>query len=135
MGINDERVYPTLNILKPYNPKLQDPGAGEVHLETVLKDLRERFARCELRVSPPLTAFRESVFAEAEAPEPGAKPAKVEPAPLLLLAPLSSSGVLPRRSYLHMLSAGLCRLCNACPVQCVVAADASRGFLGAACTV
>jgi ribosome assembly protein 1 len=54
-----------------------------VHLETIVKDLRERFARVELRVSPPLTAFRESVFAEAEAPEPGAKPAKVPPSLLL----------------------------------------------------
>ena len=47
-----------------------------MHLETIIKDLRERFARCELRVSPPLTAFRESVFREAEAPEPGQKPVK-----------------------------------------------------------
>lgn len=38
-----------------------------MHLETILKDLRERFARCELAVSPPLVAFRESVAAEAEA--------------------------------------------------------------------
>ena len=57
--------------------------AGEVHLETIIKDLRERFARCELRVSPPLTAFRESVFREAEAPEAGHKPpkARVPPVP------------------------------------------------------
>ena len=32
--------------------------AGEVHLETCIKDLRERFARVELVVSPPLVAFR-----------------------------------------------------------------------------
>lgn len=31
---------------------------GEIHLETCIKDLRERFARCELLVSPPLVAFR-----------------------------------------------------------------------------
>ena len=60
--------------------------AGEVHLETIIKDLRERFARCELRVSPPLTAFRESVFREAEAPEPGHKPIKAR-----ARAPFSSS--------------------------------------------
>lgn len=36
-------------------------AAGEVHLETCVKDLRERFARVELQVSPPLVAFRESV--------------------------------------------------------------------------
>ena len=50
---------------------------GEVHLETIIKDLRHRFARVELSVSPPLVAFRESVFIEAEAPEPGHKPPKV----------------------------------------------------------
>ena len=32
--------------------------AGEVHLETCIKDLKERFARVELIVSPPLVAFR-----------------------------------------------------------------------------
>ena len=48
-----------------------------MHLETIIKDLRERFARVELSVSPPLVAFRESVFLEAEAPEPGHKPPKV----------------------------------------------------------
>lgn len=42
-------------------------AAGEVHLETCVKDLTERFARCELRVSPPLVAFRESVLAQDEA--------------------------------------------------------------------
>lgn len=41
---------------------------GEVHLETCIKDLRERFARCDLVVSPPLVAFRESVFCWAEVP-------------------------------------------------------------------
>ncbi|KAK9830922.1 hypothetical protein WJX81_005694 [Elliptochloris bilobata] len=44
-------------------------AAGEVHLETILKDLRERFARCELAVSPPLVAFRESVADNADMPE------------------------------------------------------------------
>ena len=51
--------------------------AGEVHLETCIKDLRERFARIELQVSPPLVAFRESVFCPAEAPDLAADPAKV----------------------------------------------------------
>jgi len=36
-------------------------AAGEVHLETAIGDLGTRFARCELVVSPPLAAFRESV--------------------------------------------------------------------------
>ncbi|GLC55413.1 hypothetical protein PLESTB_000984700 [Pleodorina starrii] len=44
-------------------------AAGEVHLGTCIKDLRERFARVELRVSPPLVAFRESVFCPSELPE------------------------------------------------------------------
>ena len=52
-------------------------SAGEVHLETIVKDLRERFARVEIRVSPPLVAFRESVYIGEEAPEPQHKPAKV----------------------------------------------------------
>ncbi|KAG2498450.1 hypothetical protein HYH03_003706 [Edaphochlamys debaryana] len=44
-------------------------AAGEVHLGTCIKDLRERFAKVELRVSPPLVAFRESVFCPSEVPE------------------------------------------------------------------
>ena len=54
-----------------------------MHLETILKDLRERFARCELAVSPPLVAFRESVAAEAEAADAAApRPARVRKAPV-----------------------------------------------------
>ena len=52
---------------------------GEVHLETIIKDLRERFARVDVRVSPPLVAFRESVYTLEEAPEPQHKPVKVLP--------------------------------------------------------
>ncbi|RMZ57833.1 hypothetical protein APUTEX25_003427, partial [Auxenochlorella protothecoides] len=33
-------------------------AAGEVHLETCVKDLEARFARCRIIVSPPLVAFR-----------------------------------------------------------------------------
>ncbi|KAG2443951.1 hypothetical protein HXX76_002290 [Chlamydomonas incerta] len=44
-------------------------AAGEVHLGTCIKDLTERFARVELRVSQPLVAFRESVFCPSELPE------------------------------------------------------------------
>ena len=36
-------------------------AAGEIHLETCIKDLKERFARVELVVSPPLVRFKESV--------------------------------------------------------------------------
>ncbi len=64
-----------------------------MHLETIVKDLRERFARVELRVSPPLVAFRESVFIEAEAPEPGHKPPKVtKKSSILKLTDRSSGG-------------------------------------------
>ena len=36
-------------------------AAGEVHLETCIKDLQERFAKIELEVSEPLVSFRESL--------------------------------------------------------------------------
>ena len=36
-------------------------AAGEVHLERCIADLRERFAKVALKVSPPLVSFRESV--------------------------------------------------------------------------
>jgi len=63
--------------------------AGEVHLETVIKDLKERFARIQLQVSPPLVAFRESVFLQSESPEAIVKPPKV----LLLSALMSTTAV------------------------------------------
>jgi ribosome assembly protein 1 len=53
--------------------------AGEVHLETVLKDLQTRFARVALKVSPPLVAFRESVFHPPEQKDVIPKPVKVGP--------------------------------------------------------
>lgn len=59
--------------------------AGEVHLETCIKDLRERFARVELTVSPPLVAFRESVADPAEAPDAVHRPPKVCPGTVVLL--------------------------------------------------
>lgn len=39
-------------------------AAGEVHLERCIKDLKERFARVDLEVSPPLVAFRETIEEE-----------------------------------------------------------------------
>ena len=59
-------------------------SAGEVHLEMCIKDLKERFARIELQVSPPLVAFRESCFYPAESLETVPKPPKV-PHPSSLL--------------------------------------------------
>ncbi|GMH33552.1 hypothetical protein BSKO_01386 [Bryopsis sp. KO-2023] len=46
-------------------------AAGEVHLDTCLKELRERFAKIELEVSEPLVAFRETVSDPQEAPDRG----------------------------------------------------------------
>ncbi|GAA6034992.1 hypothetical protein JCM8097_002133 [Rhodosporidiobolus ruineniae] len=37
--------------------------AGELHLERCLKDLRDRFARIEITVSPPIVPFRETAVA------------------------------------------------------------------------
>jgi ribosome assembly protein 1 len=42
-----------------------------------IKDLRERFARIDIHVSPPLVAFRESVFLPSEMPDVVPKPPKV----------------------------------------------------------
>jgi len=57
-----------LNRADPFvETSFQDSGehilgaAGEVHLETCIKDLQERFAKIELEVSAPLVSFRESV--------------------------------------------------------------------------
>lgn len=35
--------------------------AGELHLERCLKDLRERFARCEIQVGEPIVPYREGI--------------------------------------------------------------------------
>jgi ribosome assembly protein 1 len=40
--------------------------AGELHLERCLKDLRERFARCEIQAGEPIVPYRESIVAAAE---------------------------------------------------------------------
>lgn len=43
-------------------------AAGEVHLETCLKDLRERFAGIDIQASAPLVAFKETVLEDKFAP-------------------------------------------------------------------
>ncbi|KAJ3105210.1 Cytoplasmic GTPase/eEF2-like protein (ribosomal biogenesis) [Phlyctochytrium planicorne] len=45
--------------------------AGELHLERCIKDLRERFAKIEIQVSPPIVPFRETLsnFPAAQAPD------------------------------------------------------------------
>ncbi|KAK1394516.1 Translation elongation factor EFG [Heracleum sosnowskyi] len=43
-------------------------AAGEVHLERCIKDLKERFAKVSLEVSPPLVSFRETIECEESNP-------------------------------------------------------------------
>ncbi|USP82038.1 hypothetical protein yc1106_09312 [Curvularia clavata] len=40
--------------------------AGELHLERCLKDLKERFAKCEIQAGEPIVPYRESIVAAAE---------------------------------------------------------------------
>ncbi|KAF1999886.1 ribosome biogenesis protein Ria1 [Amniculicola lignicola CBS 123094] len=40
--------------------------AGELHLERCLKDLRERFAKCEIQAGAPIVPYRESIVSAAE---------------------------------------------------------------------
>ena len=40
--------------------------AGELHLERCLKDLKERFAKCEIQAGEPIVPYRESIVAATE---------------------------------------------------------------------
>ncbi|KAJ1840105.1 Cytoplasmic GTPase/eEF2-like protein (ribosomal biogenesis), partial [Coemansia sp. RSA 486] len=42
--------------------------AGELHLERCLKDLRERFAKCEIHVSEPIVPYREGIVRQSGQP-------------------------------------------------------------------
>jgi len=42
-------------------------AAGEVHLERCIADLKERFAKVPIRVSPPIISFREAITSNASA--------------------------------------------------------------------
>lgn len=44
--------------------------AGELHLERCLKDLRERFARCEIQVGEPIVPYRETIVNAQEMAPP-----------------------------------------------------------------
>lgn len=44
--------------------------AGELHLERCLKDLRERFAKCEIQAGKPIVPYRESIVSAAEMAAP-----------------------------------------------------------------
>ena len=50
--------------------------AGELHLERCLKDLRERFAKCEIQAGEPIVPYRESITKgeEMEPPKDNALP-------------------------------------------------------------
>ncbi|KAH0563087.1 hypothetical protein GP486_002342 [Trichoglossum hirsutum] len=48
-------------------------AAGELHLERCIKDLRERFARCEIQASEPIVPYRESIVSAAEMAPPKEK--------------------------------------------------------------
>ncbi|KAI9816796.1 MAG: Cytoplasmic GTPase/eEF2-like protein (ribosomal biogenesis) [Pycnora praestabilis] len=47
--------------------------AGELHLERCLKDLRERFARCEIQAGEPIVPYRESIVSAPEMAPPKEK--------------------------------------------------------------
>lgn len=74
------RLAEGLQLLNQADPcvqvMVQDNGehclvaAGELHLERCLRDLRERFARCEIQVSPPLVPFRETCVKAADMAPP-----------------------------------------------------------------
>ncbi|MCJ1247730.1 Cytoplasmic GTPase/eEF2-like protein (ribosomal biogenesis) [Trapelia coarctata] len=44
--------------------------AGELHLERCLKDLRERFARCEIQAGEPIVPYRETIVSSTEMAAP-----------------------------------------------------------------
>ncbi|KAI9803194.1 MAG: hypothetical protein M1825_001985 [Sarcosagium campestre] len=47
--------------------------AGELHLERCLKDLRERYARCEIQAGEPIVPYRESIVSAEEMAPPKSK--------------------------------------------------------------
>ena len=47
--------------------------AGELHLERCLKDLRERFAKCEIQAGEPIVPYRESIVSATEMNPPKSK--------------------------------------------------------------
>lgn len=55
------RADPMVRVEERENGEHVVCAAGEVHLETCVKDLETRFARCKIIVSAPLVAFRESL--------------------------------------------------------------------------
>nr|CAG8601725.1 19_t:CDS:10 [Entrophospora candida] len=52
---------PTVQVLVQETGEHVILTAGEVHLERCLRDLKERFAKIEIHVSPPIVPFRETI--------------------------------------------------------------------------
>ena len=47
--------------------------AGELHLERCLKDLRERFAKCDIQAGEPIVPYRETIVSDLEMASPKSK--------------------------------------------------------------
>ena len=62
------RADPVVEVLVQHSGEHILCAIGELHLERCLKDLRERFAKIELRVSAPIAAFKETLVWAAGAP-------------------------------------------------------------------
>ena len=82
-------------------------AAGEVHLETCVKDLRERFARVDFHVSPPLVAFRESVACPAEEAADGGAAAAAAARPARVVEAATPGGACVVRVRAHALPGAL----------------------------
>ncbi|KAI8330977.1 hypothetical protein BC941DRAFT_475149 [Chlamydoabsidia padenii] len=73
-----DKLVEGLRLLNQADPcvqvMLQETGehviltAGELHLERCLRDLKERFAKIDIHVSPPIVPFRESIVINPEVP-------------------------------------------------------------------
>ena len=91
--------------------------AGELHLEQCIKDIRERYARCEIQVGVPIVPYRETIMSAAEMSPPknkelprgtviGVTPSKiitvrlrVKPLPASLTEYLEKNGRAIRQLY------------------------------------
>ena len=75
-----DRMIKGMKLLEQSDPcaqyEVMDSGehviltAGELHLERCLKDLRERFARCEIQAGEPIVPYRETIVRAADMAAP-----------------------------------------------------------------
>jgi len=87
-------------------------AAGEVHLETAVADLRDRFAGVPLVVSPPLAAFRESVAdpdeeAATAGPVAANAPPRAAPPAAKVAEATTAGGAVTLRVRAHPLTAAM----------------------------